>query len=210
MRPRGGVKSNIHTYAKVSLGFPSTTSSVWPSSPSRSFLRRRLPSLAQSPTVTEDRGTSELLAPRSFLRRRLVGFCSALARRNELRTASFSSLFSAPQATLLVAKPYSARGLSPRCGCAGGLAAAQSSHSRRLDPLHLHAPQASRFGTDSMTLELNRAPAASSRASHSPHSTRCSWPRFARGMWDVARTPGTQFVGRAPQDVARCAPRRLG
>ena len=185
MRPRGGVKSNIHTYAKVSLGFPSTTSSVWPSSPSRSFLRRRL-----------------------------VGFCSALARRNELRTASFSSLFSAPQATLLVAKPYSVRGLSPRCGCAGGLAAAQSSHSRRLDPLHLHAPQASRFGTDSMTLELNRAPAASGRASHSashsPHSTRCSWPRFARGMWDVARTPGTQFVGRAPQDVARCAPRRLG
>ena len=47
MRPRGGVKSNIHTYAKVSLGFPSTTSSVWPSSPSRK--RKRDENLPNTP-----------------------------------------------------------------------------------------------------------------------------------------------------------------
>ena len=48
-------------------------------------------------------------------------------------------------------------------------------------PFTLPALRASRFGTDAMTLELKRAPAASSRASHSPHSTRCSWPLDARG-----------------------------
>ena len=45
--------------------------------------------------------------------------------------------------------------------------------SRLLAPLHLPAPQAGRLGTESLTLELSRAPAALSRASHTPHSTCC-------------------------------------
>ena len=49
-----------------------------------------------------------------------------------------------------------------------------SSDSRLLAPfLHVPAPQAGRLGTESLTLELSRAPAALSRASHTPHSTCC-------------------------------------
>eukprot|EP00964_Phaeocystis_antarctica_P073422 scaffold45027_cov62-Phaeocystis_antarctica.AAC.1 len=88
-------------------------------------------------------------------------------------------------------------------------------------PLHLRAPQASRFGTDAIALELNRAPAASSRASQTPHSTRCSWPLDARGTWDEARTPGAQWSVECcetsptvrPEGLAerwRCAPQRGG
>ena len=191
------------------LGFPSTTSSA--------ELALFAPSLRLAPQASQFRAK-----PYCDRRSRHSGTaCPSLllapqARRLRARPEKGTAHSLAPLAPFcaagyfLGAKPYSARGLSPRCGCAGGLAAAQSSHSRCFAPLHVPAPQASRFGTDAIALELNRAPAASSRASQSPHSTRCSWPLDARGTWDVARTPGAHFVGRVLQDVTHCATRRLG
>ena len=67
-----------------------------------------------------------------------------------------------------------------------------SSDSRHLAPLHLPTPQAGRPGTESLSLELSRAPAALNRASHTPHSTCCRGVPSCIAAWNVDRTPGPQ------------------